>query len=113
VIITNDAWWGKLFGTHQHNQYAVLRAIENRRWIVRCANTGISCIIDPYGNIHDETKINEKALFTGEIGIRSDKTFYTINGDVFAITCLSIGFIFCLYGFISKVLTKKKSKVPE
>ena len=113
VIITNDAWWGKLFGTHQHNQYAVLRAIENRRWIVRCANTGISCTIDPYGNIQNETKINEKALFTGEIGIRNDKTFYTIYGDAFALTCLCIGFALYLYGFFSKVLTKKKIITSE
>jgi apolipoprotein N-acyltransferase len=113
VIITNDAWWGKFFGTYQHNQYAVLRAIENRRWIIRCANTGISCIIDPYGNINSETQINEKALFTGEIGIRNDKTFYTLYGDVFSLFCLCIGMIFYLYGFISKSLLKKKVKVSE
>ena len=54
TIITNDAWWGKLFGTYQHNQYAILRAVENRRWIIRSANTGISDIIDPYGNMVNE-----------------------------------------------------------
>ncbi|MCX6163871.1 MAG: apolipoprotein N-acyltransferase [Ignavibacteriae bacterium] len=113
VIITNDAWWAKFFGTYQHNQYAVLRAIENRRWIVRCANTGISGIIDPYGNIYEETKINEKALFTGDIGIRNDKTFYTVNGDVFSLTCLCIGIIFYLYGLISKISSKKKVKAFE
>jgi apolipoprotein N-acyltransferase len=79
VIITNDAWWGKLFGTYQHNSFAVLRAIENRRWIARCANTGISCTIDPYGNMYDETPINEKVLMTEEVGLRQEKTFYTMN----------------------------------
>lgn len=113
VVITNDAWWGKLFGTYQHNQYAVLRAIENRRWIVRCANTGVSCIIDPYGNVYNETAINEKALFSGDIGIRNEKTFYTKHGDVFALTCLCFGIIFCLYGYIYKVLPKKKPTVSE
>jgi apolipoprotein N-acyltransferase len=113
VIITNDAWWGKFFGTYQHNQYAVLRAIENGRWIVRCANTGISCIIDPYGNIYDETKINEKALFTGEIGIRNEKTFYTLYGDVFSLICLCVGFIFYLYGIISKNFLKGNIKASE
>jgi len=83
VIITNDGWWGKLFGTYQHNQYAVLRAIENRRWIARCANTGISCFIDQYGNMYDETKINEKAYITSSIGISKEKTFYTLHPYLF------------------------------
>ncbi len=108
VVITNDAWWGKLFGTYQHNQYAVLRAIENRRWIVRCANTGISCFIDPYGNIYNETQINQKISFTGNIGIRNDKTFYTLNGDVFSVVCLCISSVFCLFGFAFKMFSKKK-----
>ncbi len=82
VIITNDGWWGKLFGTYQHNQFALLRAIENRRWIVRCANTGISDIIDPWGNMYDKTPINEKTTFTDEVGIRDEKTFYTKHGDI-------------------------------
>ena len=108
VIITNDAWWGKFFGTYQHNQYAIFRAIENRRWIVRSANTGISCIIDPCGNIYNETNINEKALFTDEIGIRNEKTFYTKYGDVFSLCVLCIGMIFWLYGIIYKNLSGRK-----
>lgn len=108
VIITNDAWWGKFFGTYQHNQYAIFRAIENRRWIVRSANTGISCIIDPYGNTYNETNINEKALFTGEIGIRNEKTFYTKYGDVFSLSVLCIGMIFWLCGIIYKRFSGKK-----
>lgn len=108
VVITNDAWWGKLFGTYQHNRYSVLRAIENRRWIVRCANTGISCFIDPYGNIYNETQINRKISLTGNIGIRNDKTFYTLNGDVFSVVCLCISVVFCLFGIASKIYSKKK-----
>jgi apolipoprotein N-acyltransferase len=99
VIITNDGWWGKLFGTYQHNQYAVLRAIENRRWIVRSANTGISCFIDPYGKFYDDTEINEKAVIVREIGIRNDKTFYTKNGDLFAGICLYTSGVFLLVAF--------------
>ena len=84
VIITNDGWWGKLFGTYQHNQYATFRAIENRRWIARSANTGISCTIDPYGNMYDVSNVNERAIINSEIGIRKEKTFYTTYGDVFS-----------------------------
>ena len=100
VIITNDAWWGKFFGTYQHNQFAIFRAIENRRWIVRCANTGISCFIDPCGNTYDETQIDKRAILTGEIGIRNEKTFYTEYGDVFALIALGISALFFFFGMI-------------
>jgi len=113
VIITNDAWWGKFFGTYQHNRYAILRAIENRRWIVRCANTGVSYFIDPYGNIYDETKINEKAIFTGDIGIRNEKTFYTKYGDVFSVVCFYISVVFVFVGVTIKFIRKKTVKVLE
>jgi apolipoprotein N-acyltransferase len=88
TIITNDAWWGKLPGTYQHNQYAILRAVENRRWIARSANTGISEFIDPYGNKYGETDINVRASLAGKIGIIKEKTFYTEHGDWFSILCL-------------------------
>jgi apolipoprotein N-acyltransferase len=106
VIITNDAWWGKFFGTYQHNQYAIFRSIENRRWIVRSANTGVSCIIDPCGNMYDKTKINEKASFTSVISIRNEKTFYTKYGDVFSVSIAVISGMFFLYGFIRKRVKK-------
>ncbi|MCE1164862.1 MAG: apolipoprotein N-acyltransferase [Bacteroidetes bacterium] len=82
VVITNDGWWGKLFGTYQHNSYAILRAVENRRWIVRCANTGVSCVIDPYGNMYDKTPVLEKKVFTEKVGLRDGITFYTSHPDL-------------------------------
>lgn len=90
VIITNDGWWGELAGTHQHSRYAVLRAVENRRWIARCANTGISSFIDPDGNMHDATGINMHAMITKNVGLIREKTFYTKYGDVFSTACLWI-----------------------
>ncbi len=87
VIITNDGWWGNLFGTYQHNRYAVLRAIENRRWVVRCANTGVSCFIDPYGNTYEETQVNTEVLLRKKISCIQQKTFYTERGDLFAEIC--------------------------
>lgn len=102
VIITNDGWWGKLFGTYQHNQFAVFRSIENRTWIARCANTGISCFIDPYGNMYDKTEIDTDTYLVREIGVRGENTFYTLNGDLFASICLLTGLISFLISFFLK-----------
>jgi len=106
VIITNDGWWGKFFGTYQHNQFAIFRAIENRRWIARCANTGISCFIDPYGNMYKETEIDVKTEIVYNVGLRKEKTFYTERGDLFSKICLYAGVI--LFGF-SFLLRRKIS----
>ncbi|WP_431217736.1 nitrilase-related carbon-nitrogen hydrolase [Puia sp. P3] len=51
AIITNDGWWGNTPGYRQHESYARLRAIETRRWVIRSANTGVSCVISPAGEI--------------------------------------------------------------
>ncbi len=105
VIITNDGWWGKFFGTYQHNRFAVFRAIENRRWIARCANTGISDFIDPEGNYFEETAINEKTNIVFNVGLIKEKTFYTMNGDIFSKVCLITGILFFAVNFF--VLRKK------
>lgn len=102
VIITNDGWWGKLFGTYQHNRFAIFRAIENRRWIARCANTGISDFIDPEGNIYEETKIEDKTNIVFNVGLRKEKTFFTVNGDLFSKVCLLIGFLIFAISFFFK-----------
>jgi apolipoprotein N-acyltransferase len=88
VIITNDSWWGNTSGAYQHASYASFRAIENRRWIVRSANGGISGFIDPLGRIHDETKLYHPAAICGTVEPRDDITFYARHGDVFALGCL-------------------------
>ncbi len=80
VIVTNDSWWGKTSGAYQHASYASIRAVENRRWVVRSANGGISGLIDPTGTYHDETKLYSTATFDGTIQARSELTYYTRHG---------------------------------
>jgi apolipoprotein N-acyltransferase len=62
----------------------VLRSVENRRWMVRTANTGISAIVDPYGKIEAATPIGVRTILDGTAQFRTDRTFYTQYGDVFA-----------------------------
>ncbi|HEY3250645.1 MAG TPA: apolipoprotein N-acyltransferase [Ignavibacteria bacterium] len=82
VIVTNDGWWGNTAGPYQHEQYAVLRAIENRKWIVRCAQTGVSCFIDPLGKIYDEIPYYAENITARNIIANNEKTFYSQNGDI-------------------------------
>ncbi len=93
TIITNDAWWGDTPGYRQHLSYASLRAIETRRAIARCANTGISAIIAPSGEIIQPTPWWEPAVIKGEIPLRDDITFFVSHGDITGRVC---SFLFCL-----------------
>jgi apolipoprotein N-acyltransferase len=83
-IITNDAWWGNTAGYKQHFEYAKLRAIENRRFIARSANTGISGFIDDAGNALQQTKWDEAIAISGKVKLNSEITFYTKYGDFIA-----------------------------
>ncbi len=93
TIITNDAWWGNTPGYRQHLSYASLRAIETRRAIARCANTGISAIIAPDGEIIQPTPWWEPAVIENSIPLRDDITFFVAHGDICGRLCT---FLFCL-----------------
>lgn len=85
--ITNDAWYGRTAAPYQHLAMAVFRAVENRAYLVRAANTGVSAIIAPDGRIVDQSKIFTEAILTGEVRLRPRAAFltpYTRYGDVFA-----------------------------
>ncbi|MFZ1080573.1 MAG: apolipoprotein N-acyltransferase [Candidatus Kryptoniota bacterium] len=112
VIITNDGWYGKSSGPYQHATYAVLRAVENRRSVVRAANTGISEFIDPYGRyIGKQTRLDEKATLTAEIPIDNQITFYTEHGDWIAHVSEIISAGAILIGLFLKFRSKNKGEV--
>lgn len=81
AVVTNDGWWGNTSGKDQHLDYARLRAIENRRWVARSANTGISAFINQRGEIVQRTKWWEEAVIKQDINLNSDLTFYTEHPD--------------------------------
>ena len=105
TVITNDAWWGDTPGYRQHLSYASLRAIETRRWIARCGNTGISAIIDPSGRILDKTPWWEPATLSGKIGLSDEQTFFVRHGDFVGRICLLM-FLLLLCGTIVRRFTK-------
>jgi apolipoprotein N-acyltransferase len=81
AIVTNDAWWGNTSGKDQHMLYAKLRAIETRRYVVRSANTGISCFINQKGDIIKQTEWWTRTAIKADINLNDDLTFYVRNGD--------------------------------
>jgi apolipoprotein N-acyltransferase len=89
VNITNDAWFGRSAAPGQHLAMAALRAAENRRYLIRAANTGISAIIDPTGRIVKASEIFVPAVVSGRIQLRRGETFYTRYGDLFAWLCVA------------------------
>jgi apolipoprotein N-acyltransferase len=95
VNITNEAWFNSPAIFYQYVAMNVLRAVENRVYLVRCANTGVSCFIDPHGNILSKVQdekgrdIYVPGILTGSVIASDTKTIYTKWGDWFAF--LSIG----------------------
>lgn len=93
VNISDDGWYGDTSAPWQHLNMARMRAIENRRWILRDTNSGVTASIDPYGRV---VRSSPRHIFTSlaaPYGYRSDVTFYTLYGDVFAHACgiISLG----------------------
>ena len=106
AIITNDAWWGNTPGYRQHLSYASLRAIETRRAIARCANTGISAIISPSGKILKPTPWWEQASIKSSIPLRDDLTFFVTHGDITGRICSFI-FVLLLAALAVRFATKQ------
>lgn len=88
VNVTNDAWFGRSSAPYQHLAMTRFRAVENRVWIVRAANTGISAFIAPSGRVSAASGIFEPAALRGEAGFGARPTFYNRWGDGLPLLCL-------------------------
>jgi len=109
AIITNDGWWGNTSGKDQHLQYAKLRAIENRRWVARSANTGISGFINQRGDIVQQTKWWQPAALNQEINLNEEITFYTQAGDIAAY----LGLVLALGGIVILIVVRPKENLSK
>jgi len=107
VAITNDGWFGKTSGPYQHANMARMRAIENRISIVRCANSGFSMFIDPYGRIQQKTKLYTRDILHGEALLKNADTFYARNGDWFLLICAFISVSGLLLSLCVSLFRKK------
>jgi apolipoprotein N-acyltransferase len=101
VNICNDAWYGDSPAAFQHLEMARLRAIENRRYLLRATNDGITALIDPYGRVEKELPRHQAAVLPAPFSYRSGRTFYTKHGDVFAWLCGALAAVMVLMAAIS------------
>jgi apolipoprotein N-acyltransferase len=90
VNLTNDGWYGNSSAPYQHFAIARFRAIENRRYLIRAANTGISAVIEPSGKVQSPTNLLQEAVSRGTFSFIEKKTLYTRYGNVLVFLCAII-----------------------
>jgi apolipoprotein N-acyltransferase len=108
AVITNDGWWGNTSGKDQHLDYARLRAIENRRWVARSANTGISAFINQRGDVVQKTIWWQDAVIKQDINLNSEITFYTKHQDWIINPFLILSILGLLYLMMYKYVFRLK-----
>jgi len=112
VTITNDGWYEKSAAPYQHFSIAVLRAVENRRYLLRAATTGISGIIDPFGRIVSKSELMTQTYLTGNITPSQKLTFYTKFGDVLPRASLTLAVMFLILALV-KIKDERKKPRPK
>ncbi|MEN3044554.1 MAG: apolipoprotein N-acyltransferase [Candidatus Hydrothermales bacterium] len=95
INITSDGWFGKSLGPRVHRDLAIFRAVETRRYIVRSARSGISCIVDEKGKVLKEIPLFKRGVLVSDVKIFDYKTFYTRYGNLIDILYFLI-FIFLI-----------------
>jgi apolipoprotein N-acyltransferase len=101
VNITNDGWFGNTPGPYQHSDMAILRAVENRRFLARSGNTGVTMIVDPVGRVTRRLAMDREGILAGDIHAVGGTAFYTRQGDrPVIIASLAILVIGLLTGFV-------------
>jgi apolipoprotein N-acyltransferase len=109
TVVTNDSWYGKSSGPYQHKDFAMLRAVENRRSVVRCANGGVSCIVNAKGEILAESEMFVKTTLVGEVPIQNERTFYSENPLIVPVICSA--FSLWIFGMNILIWLKNKFKM--
>ncbi|MBX2932367.1 MAG: apolipoprotein N-acyltransferase [Chitinophagaceae bacterium] len=110
AIITNDGWWGNTAGHKQHLAYAKLRAIETRRWVVRSANTGISAVINPYGQIIITEGWDKAGSLQYNLPApNNNKTFYVRHGDYLYKIFSVLAVLILIWQVVAKINNRKNN----
>jgi len=107
VNLSNDGWFGRSAAPEQHLRMARVRGVENRRWLLRVTNNGITVSVDPYGRIFRPLPQDVRAAVDLPYDFRTDETIYTRFGDWFAWLCALVSVI------LLASTSKKGNTAPE
>ncbi|OGO87978.1 MAG: apolipoprotein N-acyltransferase [Clostridiales bacterium GWF2_36_10] len=107
TVVTNDSWYEDSAGITQHLKHSVLRAIENKRYIIRAANTGISAYISPKGKVINKSEALTEAIIYSEVFPVKSKTLYTITGNLVLYAAMAFQIIIIGFNLYKKVKDKK------
>ncbi|MGE5682653.1 MAG: apolipoprotein N-acyltransferase [Bacillota bacterium] len=108
-VVTNDSWYGNSSGPYQHKEIGVLRAVENRRTVVRAANGGISTVIDPLGRTLVESKMYTRTYLVGDVPLEEELTFFSKHPLIIPLFSIFVSVITVL-GFIFHKFSRLKRK---
>jgi apolipoprotein N-acyltransferase len=97
VNISDDGWYGDSSAPWQHLNMARMRAIENRRWILRDTNNGVTASIDPYGTVRQSIPRHQVGALAARFGYSSEITFYTAHGDWLAEVCAILSLVLIVW----------------
>ena len=109
-LSTNDSWFTDSRALNMHSAQAKLRAIENDRYVLRAANTGISCIISPKGELEEDIPPLSDGYVIGEVELREERTVYNVIGNSFIYAIISILSFILIFDTVKK-RDKKKNKL--
>ncbi|MFH0799776.1 MAG: apolipoprotein N-acyltransferase [Pseudomonadota bacterium] len=101
--LTNDAWYGVSSAPYQHLALSVFRAVENRRFLIRATNSGVSAVVMPTGQTTVESGIFERALIVSPIAAIDTLSPYTLYGDWFAWACVAYTIFGAMMAFVVKL----------
>jgi apolipoprotein N-acyltransferase len=111
VNISDDGWYGDTSAPWQHLNMARMRAIENRRWLLRDTNSGVTAAIDPYGRVRQSIPRHQTDALPAEFAFRNDISFYTAHGDVFAWLCAILSISVVGWSIMRSGTLERKPKI--
>jgi apolipoprotein N-acyltransferase len=106
INVSNDGWFGKSAAAEQHLRMARVRAVENRRWLLRVTNSGITAAVDPYGRTFTAIPRDVRGAADLPYDFRTDRTLYTRLGDWFAWLCVIVSVILVGQAFRKQTATQ-------
>ncbi len=112
INISNDGWFGRSAAPEQHLLMARVRAVENRRWMLRVTNNGFTVSVDPYGRIFRPLPPDVRAGVDLPYDFRTDETFYTRFGDWFAWLCVLVSVILLAATFRKGNTAREELLIP-